>query len=63
MADIQVERKGPSIWPWIVGLLVVALLAWALIEMFGREDLPHQPVVADTVELGREANPPPPQNP
>ena len=38
MADINVERKGPSIWPWIVGLLVLALLIWALVEMFGGQD-------------------------
>ncbi|MDQ3557159.1 MAG: hypothetical protein M3409_10365 [Gemmatimonadota bacterium] len=29
MADINVERKeGGSIWPWILGLLLLALLAW-----------------------------------
>jgi hypothetical protein len=38
LADINVERKGPSIWPWIVGLIVLALLIWALVEMFGRDD-------------------------
>jgi hypothetical protein len=38
VADINVERKGPSIWPWIIGLLVLALLIWALIEMFGDRD-------------------------
>lgn len=36
MADINVERKGPSIWPWIVGLLVLALLIWAIAEMVDR---------------------------
>ena len=38
MAEIKVEQKGPSIWPWIVGLIVLALLIWALMEMFGRDD-------------------------
>jgi len=38
MADINVERKGPSIWPWIVGLLVLALLIWAIAEMVDRGD-------------------------
>lgn len=51
MADINVERKGPSIWPWIVGLIVLALLVWALLEMFGRDDDATQvPVVGDTVQ-------------
>lgn len=35
MADIDVERKGPSIWPWIIGLIVLALLIWLLVELFG----------------------------
>ena len=34
MADMEVERKGPSIWPWIIGLIVLALLIWALVELF-----------------------------
>jgi hypothetical protein len=49
VADINVERKGPSIWPWIVGLIVLALLIWALVEMFGRDDTPTTVVPADTV--------------
>jgi hypothetical protein len=38
MAEISVERKGPKIWPWIIGLIVLALLIWALMELFGRND-------------------------
>jgi hypothetical protein len=38
MAEINVERKGPSIWPWIIGLIVLALLIWALMELFGNRD-------------------------
>jgi uncharacterized membrane protein YccC len=38
MADIDVERKGPAIWPWLIGLLALALLIWALVEMFGGDD-------------------------
>jgi hypothetical protein len=56
MADINVERKGPSIWPWIIGLLVLALLIWAVAEMVDRDDR-----VADTVETtvpAAEAPPP-----
>ena len=49
MAEINVERKGPSVWPWIVGLLVVALLIWLLVEMFGNDD---EPVVADEPTVG-----------
>lgn len=38
-ADINVERKRPSIWPWIVGLLVLSLLIWAIAEMVDRDDV------------------------
>lgn len=38
MADIDVERKGPSIWPWIIGLLVLALIVWAVAEMLGPDE-------------------------
>ncbi|HEX2189320.1 MAG TPA: hypothetical protein VHG51_10505 [Longimicrobiaceae bacterium] len=32
MADIDIERKGGSIWPWILGLLALLLLGWLLWE-------------------------------
>lgn len=39
MADINVERgNGPSIWPWIIGLIVLALIIWALTQIFSRRE-------------------------
>jgi hypothetical protein len=38
VADINVERKQPSVWPWVIGLIVLALVIWALVEMFGGND-------------------------
>jgi hypothetical protein len=38
VADLNVERKGPSIWPWVVGLIVLALIIWALTQMFRGDD-------------------------
>jgi hypothetical protein len=49
MTGIKVERKGPSVWPWIAGLVALALLIWALMELFGRnapEVLEDEPIVA-----------------
>ena len=50
MADINVERKGPSIWPWIIGLLVLALLIWAIAEMVDTD----QPEVATVERVEQE---------
>jgi hypothetical protein len=50
MADINVERKQRSIWPWIVGLLVLALLIWLLASMFNRDDDDEVVVDETTVE-------------
>lgn len=30
MADINLERKDATIWPWIVGLLALALVIWGV---------------------------------
>jgi hypothetical protein len=38
MADINIDRKRTSVWPWILGLIVLALLIWALYELFDRDD-------------------------
>lgn len=49
MADIDVTRKGPSIWPWIIGLLVLALLIWGLAEMLGDDDDDIDPITTEEV--------------
>lgn len=41
MADIHIDRKRTSIWPWIIGLIVLALLIWALYELFDRDNEPE----------------------
>jgi hypothetical protein len=49
MADLDVERKtGPVLWPWILGLLLLAVLAWLIFSMMGRDDRPAA-VTTDTV--------------
>lgn len=45
MAEINIERQERSIWPWIIGLLVLALLAWWLLRMRGDG---NDHMVADT---------------
>lgn len=63
MADIDVERKGPSIWPWIIGLIILALLIWALVELFGGDEEAEvaavDPIVAPTGEVSPPTMEPP----
>ena len=54
MAEIHVERKEASMWPWIVGLLLLLLLAWGVYEMLDNDV--EEPVAAAVV-------PPPPVTP
>jgi hypothetical protein len=42
MAEIRVEKKRNNLLPWIIGLVVLALLIWALIGLMDDDD--------DTVE-------------
>jgi hypothetical protein len=39
MADIRVERRGPRIWPWILGLLLLALVIWLAVTYFGTDEV------------------------
>lgn len=59
MADINVERKGTSIWPWIIGLIVLALLIWLLTEMFDGGDETTEPVTTEPVPTQPVAEPVP----
>lgn len=48
MADINVQRKeGRSIWPWIVGLAVLALVVWGVTQM-GGDNTPERALFDDT---------------
>ena len=38
MAEIQIERKERSVWPWVVGAIILALLILWLVGAFGRGD-------------------------
>ncbi|MEJ8755585.1 hypothetical protein WG947_01140 [Pontibacter sp. H259] len=38
MAEINIERRKKPVWPWILLLLIVALLIWAIYEMTNDRD-------------------------
>jgi hypothetical protein len=35
VAELRVERKGRSIWPWLLVLVLLAVAVWLGLEMFG----------------------------
>jgi len=35
MADIDVVKKRTSVWPWVIGLLLLVLIVWVVISMAG----------------------------
>ena len=38
MAEIQVQRKRPSIWPGIIAALAVVLLVWLVADTWFLDD-------------------------
>ena len=66
MAEINVEHKKKSVWPWIIGALVALLLIWGLMEMMGNDDSDlAQPVISEPATVDQGAAPaadPPPTN-
>jgi hypothetical protein len=40
VAEIRVERKERSVLPWILGLVLLALVVWGLKEMSDRDRNP-----------------------
>jgi hypothetical protein len=52
MADINIERKGNSIWPWVVGLLLLAVVVFVVLQYVkGRSnDIVNAPVDSAAVQ-------------
>jgi type VI protein secretion system component VasF len=39
MTEIRIERRRRlALWPWAVGLLVLALAIWGIAELLGEDD-------------------------
>lgn len=62
MADINIERKGSSVWPWIVGLLLLAVVVFVVLQYKGRSDdavvTPADSVTAPQAPAYQPAPPP-----
>ncbi|CAN5919485.1 hypothetical protein BH24BAC1_BH24BAC1_07600 [soil metagenome] len=42
MAQINIERKKNPVWPWVLGLILLALIAWAIYEFVYKRDQNEQ---------------------
>jgi hypothetical protein len=51
MADINVVRKRPTVWPWVIGVILLAVLAWGVIRVAARGNANTVP--ADTAAAAR----------
>lgn len=49
MAEINIERKK-SIWPWIIGALIAAVVIWALMEMLDNDNTAEPAAAITTAE-------------
>lgn len=56
MADIDIQEKRRSAWPWIIGLLGLVLVVWVAAEML---DGPDDEYVAADITAEEEAYTPP----
>ena len=52
MAEIRVERKRTSLWPWIIGIILLALVIWAVVTYMNNEDVG---TAVSAIELSLEA--------
>lgn len=62
MADINIERKGNSIWPWLVGVALLAVVVFVVLTYFkGRnDDVINAPGDSSTVQQVPQYQPAPP---
>ena len=42
MAEINIERKKKPVWPWLLLLVIVALLGWAIYEFALKNEQAYQ---------------------
>lgn len=65
MADINIERKGGSIWPWLVGLLLLAVVVFVVLQYFKGRDGQTLDTPADSTAVQQPAQyqPAPPPTP
>ena len=58
MTEIHVARRRTNPWPWLLGLLVLALLIWLLVGSLGDAPEPSATGEGTTKGAASEARPP-----
>lgn len=63
MQRVDIERKRPTLLPWLVGLAVLALIVWGVTTLLAAPQTEEQQIAAPTAEdtLPPAAIPAPPQ--
>ena len=51
MAEIRVERKRTSLLPWILGILLLALIIWAVAESMDNDDADDVDTTVSALQL------------
>ncbi|MGV3503259.1 MAG: hypothetical protein ACO1O1_06090 [Adhaeribacter sp.] len=48
MAEIRIERKRKPVWPWLLALLLLALIVWALYQFTNKPEQADEEQVPET---------------
>jgi hypothetical protein len=63
MAEIEIQRKKPPIWPWILGALVLVALLWFLVDQAGQRSPDQTTATATTATTTSPRTTAPPTDP
>jgi hypothetical protein len=51
MAEIHIQKKRSSFWPWLIGIIVIIIIAWVLFDDYIKTDITDEEGLAiDTTE-------------
>ena len=59
MAEIKIQRRQRSPWPWIIGIIILAAFVWFMLTyVYMPENKENQVLAGDTTHTGRRYVPP-----
>ncbi|WP_299700540.1 hypothetical protein [uncultured Pontibacter sp.] len=44
MTEIRIEKKKKPVWPWILLVVILLLLGWAIYELVVENEMAHVPL-------------------